>query len=92
MSEDNFKAKVTGLITIKEEKDRKMELETFKYWTELTNRSFVFNRVKNEIEQLRQVTKQQLINFIKEVIFTCSVLVVKGLYFYFILEEKKVTH
>lgn len=80
LSTEEFKKYVDLLIVKKLDKDKKLESETDRYWTEINNHSYQFDRgfplfiklfsffgiVHKEVGQLRVVTKDNLIQFFEK--------------------------
>jgi len=63
LTETEFAEHVNILIARKMEKDKKLEAETQRHWSEISTRSYQFDRVDCEVEQLRKVTQREVVDF-----------------------------
>lgn len=60
MEEDQFSSYLQATITRLTEKDKKLEHAANRFWQEITNKTFVFNRQNLQAESIRNATKQVL--------------------------------
>ncbi|KAJ4904867.1 Insulinase (Peptidase family M16) family protein [Raphanus sativus] len=68
MSDEEFKGNVTALIDMKLEKHKNLNEESLFYWREIKNGTFKFNRKDEEVAALRELKKEELIDFFDEYI------------------------
>ncbi|KAL0665854.1 hypothetical protein Bca4012_028558 [Brassica carinata] len=68
MSDEEFKSNVTALIDMKLEKYKNLKEESRFYWQEIQRGTLKFNRKEAEVVALRQLQKQELIDFFEEYI------------------------
>uniref|UniRef100_M4CKB4 Insulin-degrading enzyme-like 1, peroxisomal n=1 Tax=Brassica campestris TaxID=3711 RepID=M4CKB4_BRACM len=68
MSDEEFKSNVTALIDMKLEKYKNLKEESRFYWQEIQRGTLKFNRKEAEVGALRQLQKQELIDFFEEYI------------------------
>ncbi|XP_024935321.1 insulin-degrading enzyme-like 1, peroxisomal isoform X2 [Ziziphus jujuba] len=66
LTDDEFKGYVNTLIDVKLEKYKNLREECRFYWQEISNGTLKFNRKESEVAALRQLTKQDLIDFFNE--------------------------
>ncbi|XP_048142037.1 insulin-degrading enzyme-like 1, peroxisomal isoform X2 [Rhodamnia argentea] len=66
MSKVEFESHLNALIESKMEKDKNLWEECERHWEEITDRTFLFDRVETEVAALRELTKQELIAFFHE--------------------------
>mmetsp|Transcript_28912 Transcript_28912/g.46802 ORF Transcript_28912/g.46802 Transcript_28912/m.46802 type:complete len:1017 (-) Transcript_28912:212-3262(-) len=60
MSSEEFGKYVSSLIANKQEKDKTLAQESARWWVEISSRSYQFDRVDREVEELRKVEVDQL--------------------------------
>ncbi|KAF7727647.1 Insulinase (Peptidase M16) [Apophysomyces ossiformis] len=63
MSPDEYKAQVQSLISKKLEKDKNLGQEGHKYWTHIHSGYYEFNQVDKDVQELRMITKESLLEF-----------------------------
>ncbi|KAJ7972217.1 insulin-degrading enzyme-like 1, peroxisomal [Quillaja saponaria] len=63
MTADEFKSNVNTLIDMKLEKHKNLSEESAFYWREIYNGTLKFNRRESEVAELRQLSRQELIEF-----------------------------
>ncbi|KAG2325587.1 hypothetical protein Bca52824_008315 [Brassica carinata] len=68
ISDEEFKSNVTALIDMKLEKHKNLNEESSFYWREIKNGTFKFNRKDEEVAVLRELKKEELIDFFDEYI------------------------
>ncbi|KAL1225285.1 Insulin-degrading enzyme-like 2 [Cardamine amara subsp. amara] len=68
MSDEEFKSNVTALIDMKLEKHKNLDEESWFYWAEIQTGTLKFNRVDEEVAALRELKKEELIDFFDEYI------------------------
>ncbi|KAL0714663.1 hypothetical protein Bca4012_021642 [Brassica carinata] len=68
ISDEEFKSNVTALIDMKLEKHKNLSDESYFYWEEIQNGTFKFNRMDAEVAALRELKKEELIEFFDEYI------------------------
>jgi len=77
MSEEEFKLNVNGLIAILEEKDRELFAESDRYWNEIVGRTCLFDRPRREVEILRGLEKQSIVDLLDMMVTKCPRLVIR---------------
>ncbi|KAL1225571.1 Insulin-degrading enzyme-like 2 [Cardamine amara subsp. amara] len=68
MSDEEFKSHVTTLIDMKLEKHKNLSEESWFYWGEIQNGTLKFNRKEAEVAALRELKKEELVDFFDEYI------------------------
>ncbi|XP_017640519.1 insulin-degrading enzyme-like 1, peroxisomal isoform X1 [Gossypium arboreum] len=68
MKNDEFKGNVNALINMKLEKHKSLSEESQFYWTEIISGTPKFDRREAEVEALKKLTQQELIDFFDETI------------------------
>ncbi|XP_048236137.1 insulin-degrading enzyme-like 1, peroxisomal isoform X2 [Ricinus communis] len=68
MTDDEFKSNVKALIDVKLEKHKNLWEESGFYWHEIFSGTLKFDRRESEVAALRQLTKQEFIDFFDEYI------------------------
>ncbi|KAL0867024.1 hypothetical protein Bca101_046142 [Brassica carinata] len=68
ISDEEFKSNVTALIDMKLEKHKNLNEESSFYWREIKNGTLKFNRKDEEVAALRELKKEELIDFFDEYI------------------------
>ncbi|KAH0884687.1 hypothetical protein HID58_060783 [Brassica napus] len=63
ISDEEFKSNVTALIDMKLEKHKNLNEESSFYWREIKSGTFKFNRKDEEVDALRELKKEELIDF-----------------------------
>ncbi|KAK6757615.1 hypothetical protein RB195_015435 [Necator americanus] len=63
MSEEEFEQQKTGLITRLLEKPKTLGGRSRRFWNEIECRQYDFNRNESEVEVLRHVTKEELLQY-----------------------------
>lgn len=71
LSEKEFHTHVEALAVKRLEKPKTIMQQASKYWMEIYIRQYNFNRDKVEVEELRKLTKNDLIQFMKVSILLC---------------------
>ncbi|KAK7336558.1 hypothetical protein VNO77_17103 [Canavalia gladiata] len=66
MTIDEFKSNVNALIDVKLEKHKNLREESAFFWREIRDGTLRFDRRDHEVEVLRQLTRQELIDFFNE--------------------------
>ncbi|XP_041370738.1 insulin-degrading enzyme-like [Gigantopelta aegis] len=66
MHDKAFKELVESMSSKLKEKPQDMAAQCDKYWTEITDREYIFERDKIELECLNTLTKSELYTFLKE--------------------------
>lgn len=66
MTLDEFKSNVNALIDLKLEKHKNLGEESRFYWQEVSNGTLKFDRRASEVEALKQLTPEDLIDFFNE--------------------------
>ncbi|KAG2405641.1 hypothetical protein HKW66_Vig0048960 [Vigna angularis] len=66
MTIDEFKSNVNALIDVKLEKHKNLREESSFFWREINDGTLRFDRRDHEVEALRQLTLQELIDFFNE--------------------------
>ncbi|XP_027350190.1 insulin-degrading enzyme-like 1, peroxisomal isoform X3 [Abrus precatorius] len=66
MTNDEFKSNVNALIDMKLEKHKNLREESAFFWREINDGTLRFDRRDYEVEALRQLTLQELIDFFNE--------------------------
>ncbi|XP_019456155.1 PREDICTED: insulin-degrading enzyme-like 1, peroxisomal [Lupinus angustifolius] len=66
MTNDEFKSNVNALIDMKLEKHKNLREESSFFWREIDNGTLRFDRKDFEVEALRQLSHQELIDFFDE--------------------------
>jgi insulysin len=77
MSEAQFLANVSGLITILEEKDRELFVESERHWNEILSRTYRFDRVTREIAILQSFSKADIVSFMNSIL-SLPQLIIRG--------------
>ncbi|KAJ0245875.1 Insulin-degrading enzyme-like 2 [Hirschfeldia incana] len=68
ISDEEFMSNVTALIDMKLEKHKNLNEESSFYWREIKNGTLKFNRKDEEVAALRELKKEELIDFFDEYI------------------------
>ncbi|KAG0170307.1 Insulinase (Peptidase M16) [Apophysomyces sp. BC1034] len=63
MTADEYNAQVQSLIFKKLEKDKNLGQEGHKYWTHIHSGYYEFNQVDKDVQELKTVTKESLLEF-----------------------------
>ncbi|XP_055389188.1 nardilysin isoform X2 [Condylostylus longicornis] len=63
MEDEEFEHVKQSLIKTKQVSDTELKDEVSRNWSEITSEEYIFDRLKQEIECLRNITKQDIINF-----------------------------
>lgn len=63
MSQEEFDRHREALASRKLEKPKRMATRTYMYWSEISSKQFNFDRVDVEVEELRRLTKQDILDF-----------------------------
>ncbi|KAI8074834.1 Metalloenzyme, LuxS/M16 peptidase-like protein [Gongronella butleri] len=63
MSDDEFKSQVDSLVAVKTERHQNMAQEGSKYWSAIESQYFEFDDVEKDVEELKSITKQSMIDF-----------------------------
>ncbi|CAF2059202.1 unnamed protein product [Brassica oleracea var. botrytis] len=68
MSDEEFKSNVTALTDMKLEKHKNLSEESRFYWGEIRNGTLKFNRIEAEVAALREIKREELIDYFDEYI------------------------
>ncbi|XP_010057157.2 insulin-degrading enzyme-like 1, peroxisomal [Eucalyptus grandis] len=68
MTNEEFKSNVNALIDMKLEKHKNLREECAFYWKEISDGTLKFDRRETEVEALRQLKQQELLDFFNEYI------------------------
>ncbi|XP_010472492.1 PREDICTED: insulin-degrading enzyme-like 2 [Camelina sativa] len=68
ISDEEFKRNVTALIDMKLEKHKNLSEESGFYWGEIQDGTLKFNRIDAEVAALKELKKEELIDFFNEYI------------------------
>uniref|UniRef100_A0A915BTP0 Insulin-degrading enzyme n=1 Tax=Parascaris univalens TaxID=6257 RepID=A0A915BTP0_PARUN len=68
MSDEELRSHMESVATKRLEKPKKLKLLTDKYWKEVTDRSYQFNRDEVEVGIMRKLSKNELIDFYNQCI------------------------
>ncbi|XP_019082790.1 PREDICTED: insulin-degrading enzyme-like 1, peroxisomal [Camelina sativa] len=68
ISDEEFKSNVTALIDMKLEKHKNLSEESGFYWGEIQDGTLKFNRIDAEVTALKELKKEELIDFFNEYI------------------------
>ncbi|MQM18488.1 hypothetical protein Taro_051480 [Colocasia esculenta] len=63
ISTEEYKSYVNALIDMKLEKDKNLWEESSFFWSEIANGTLRFDRIELEVAALRELTRQELIDF-----------------------------
>ncbi|XP_065349184.1 insulin-degrading enzyme-like [Cloeon dipterum] len=63
MSDEKFERHKQALAALRLEKPKKMKNLTSRYWTEISDQTYCFDRDNIEVESLRKITKDDVIHF-----------------------------
>ncbi len=63
MSSEDFEVHKTALATRKLEKPKQLSKLTGRYWSEISSRYYNFDRVNLEVEQLKSLNKEHILEF-----------------------------
>ncbi|XP_062117725.1 insulin-degrading enzyme-like 1, peroxisomal isoform X2 [Humulus lupulus] len=66
MTDDEFKSNVNALVDMKLEKHKNLREESGVYWREISDGTLKFDRREAEVAALKQLTRQELIDFFNE--------------------------
>ncbi|XP_058795185.1 insulin-degrading enzyme isoform X2 [Phymastichus coffea] len=68
MSEEDFNMHKESLATHRLEKPKMMRAQSAIYWAEIANQQYNFDRANIEVAHMRTITKQQILDFFKNVV------------------------
>ncbi|XP_065350634.1 insulin-degrading enzyme-like [Cloeon dipterum] len=68
MSDEEFERHKKALAALRLEKPKKMKNLTSRYWAEISDQTYCFDRKNVEVESLRKITKDDVIKFYNEYI------------------------
>lgn len=68
MSDEEFQKHMNALATKRLEQPKKLTSQNAKYWSEIVSQHYNFNRDNLEVEFLKKLTKENVINFYNEII------------------------
>jgi len=68
MTNDEFKVHVDALTLTKLEEPKKMSKQCDLFWSEVISHTYNFNREKSEVEELKILTKDDLVKFFDKMI------------------------
>jgi insulysin len=66
MEEEEIKQHITSLIAKKLEKDKQLKHETLRYWSELIQNQYCFDRRERQVAILEKLTKRDLVQFFED--------------------------
>ncbi|KAK7251087.1 hypothetical protein RIF29_33988 [Crotalaria pallida] len=72
LTNDEFKSNVNALIYMKLEKHKNLKEESIFFWREINNGTLRYGRRDFEVEALRQLSLQELIDFFDEYVKVCA--------------------
>jgi len=65
-NEEEFKVYINTIIAVKREKDKNLNQETARWWQEIHQHTYRFQKEKLEIEVLEKLTSKELLLFFSE--------------------------
>ncbi|RIA87766.1 Metalloenzyme, LuxS/M16 peptidase-like protein [Glomus cerebriforme] len=68
MSEQEYQKQIQSLIVKKLEKPKNLSQESFRYWNHIKSGYYDFEQVDTDVEELRKIEKQDLLEFYKKFI------------------------
>ncbi|CAJ0633735.1 13753_t:CDS:10 [Entrophospora sp. SA101] len=72
MSDEAYEKHIQSIITIKTEKPKNLYQEAYRYWNHITNGYYEFNKTETDVEELRKITKSEILDFFKDHFYTTS--------------------
>lgn len=72
MTDDEFKQHVEALILTKLEEPKKMSHQLELYWNEVVSHQYNFDRENIEVEEIKKLTKQDVVDFFNRYIDPCG--------------------
>ncbi|KAI8967298.1 Metalloenzyme, LuxS/M16 peptidase-like protein [Mycotypha africana] len=72
MSEKEYQAQVRSLVNKKLEKNKNLGQEGGKYWTHIHSGYYEFDQIEKDIKELNEITKEDILEFIKEYVDPAS--------------------
>ncbi|CAG8596514.1 4609_t:CDS:10, partial [Acaulospora morrowiae] len=72
MPEEEYQKQVQSLITKKLEKPKNLSQEARRYWEHINSGYYDFDKVENEVSEIRKITKSDLLEFYKALICPSS--------------------
>lgn len=63
MTESDYQKHISGLITARLAKPKKMKARHSRYWNEIITENYSFDRDTIETEHVKNITKPQLLQF-----------------------------
>ena len=70
LTDEDFEKNKQSIITMKSVKDIKLSEAANRAWNEVYNELYMFDRQEREIEAIKNITKQELVNYFNETIYT----------------------
>ncbi|KAM0735141.1 Insulin-degrading enzyme [Formica fusca] len=70
MSEEQFEKYKKALATLRLEKPKMLSSLCVIFWNEISNQQYNFDRANIEVAYLKTITRQQILNFYKEIIYS----------------------
>lgn len=68
MTDEEFKVHVDALTLSKLEEPKKMSKQCDSYWSEISAHTYCFDREKIEVEELKKLTRQELLEFFQKLV------------------------
>ncbi|XP_012215276.2 insulin-degrading enzyme isoform X1 [Linepithema humile] len=69
MSDEQYDRHKKALATLRLEKPKKLSSQCAIFWSEISSQQFNFDRANIEVAYLKTITREQLLNFYKEIIY-----------------------
>lgn len=66
MSEEDFKSNVDAVVKERTQRLARLSQETMQHWAEIVTRRYHFERLRESLEALRTVTKEEILDFFSE--------------------------
>lgn len=66
MTDEQFEEYVEGLAMKKLEKPKRLGIESSKFWNEILTKQYHFKRGEREVEELRRLTKHDMVQFYRQ--------------------------
>lgn len=69
MSAEEFERHKTALAVRRQEKPKQLSHRAVRYWSEIMTGEYLFDRDEVEVDELKRITKQDLVDFFSEYVF-----------------------
>lgn len=69
MSEEEFERHKAALAARRQEKPKQLTHRAVRYWSEITSGQYMFDRDEVEVDELKTITKEDLIDFLHTYVF-----------------------